>query len=215
MKHKQGPCCREAANHQLPIPVASWIIWIASTEESSSLRQNVMQTRSSICSIILNDLVTQYTCSLNGISHPHWLLPWSHHCSHMCIPVHSPWRPAYIYVVQTSLVILTMAGHFPDRPHIYTYKGVKSNSAIKLYIKKFVFIINPKQFRSELHIHFEVTCHNTFSKFALCPLPFCFLPNCYEPLRQMDSSMWLIRLHTTDETLFLTGRALVRQHAMH
>ena len=33
----------------------------------------------------------------------------------MCIPVHSPWLPGYISVVQTILVALTMAGLFPDR----------------------------------------------------------------------------------------------------
>ena len=40
---------------------------------------------------------------------PHWRVQWSCHCSHMCIPVHSPWLPGFI-------VILTMAGLFPDRP---------------------------------------------------------------------------------------------------
>ena len=33
----------EAANHQLPIAAAFWIIWIVSAEECSSLSQNVMQ----------------------------------------------------------------------------------------------------------------------------------------------------------------------------
>ena len=36
----------------------------------------------------------------------------------MRIPVHSPWLPGYMNVVQTVLVSLTMAGLFPDRPHI-------------------------------------------------------------------------------------------------
>ena len=34
----------------------------------------------------------------------------------MCIPVHSPWQPGYINVTQAILIILTMAGLFPDRP---------------------------------------------------------------------------------------------------
>ena len=34
------------------------------------------------------------------------------HCSHMLISVHSPWLPGYIDVMQTILVILTMAGLF-------------------------------------------------------------------------------------------------------
>ena len=33
------------------------------------------------------------------------------------IPVHSPWLPVYIDVPQTVLLILTMAGLFPYRPH--------------------------------------------------------------------------------------------------
>ena len=36
----------------------------------------------------------------------------------MCILVHSPWLPGYTDVVQTVLVILTMAGLFLDRPLI-------------------------------------------------------------------------------------------------
>ena len=61
---------------------------------------------------------TQYTCSLIGIYRPHWLAQWSCHCSCMCIPVHFPWLPGYISVMQTISVILTMAGLFPDRLHI-------------------------------------------------------------------------------------------------
>ena len=37
--------------------------------------------------------------------------------SSVCIPVHSPWLPGYINVVQTLLIILTMTGLFLDRPH--------------------------------------------------------------------------------------------------
>ena len=37
-------------------------------------------------------------------------------CSCMCVPVHSPWLPGYISVMLTILIILTMAGLFPDRP---------------------------------------------------------------------------------------------------
>ena len=62
---------------------------------------------------------TQYTCSLNSIYHPHWLAQWSCYCSCMCIPGYSPWLPGYIYVMQTILIILTMAVLFPDRSLIY------------------------------------------------------------------------------------------------
>ena len=36
----------------------------------------------------------------------------------ICIPVHSPWLPGYIDVSQIILIILRMAGLFPDRPDI-------------------------------------------------------------------------------------------------
>ena len=79
-------------------------------------------------SVILTVMATQYICSLNSVYHLCWLVQWSH-CSHMCIPVHSPWLPSYIDVAQTILIIilylkcnnitLTMAGLFPDRPQYY------------------------------------------------------------------------------------------------
>ena len=41
--HEWVCCCEEAANHQLPIAAAFWIIWIVSTEECSVLTQNWRQ----------------------------------------------------------------------------------------------------------------------------------------------------------------------------
>ena len=114
--HEWACCHEEAANHQLPTASAFWIIWIVSFEECSSLMQNLMQIHCSICSVILNAMATQYTGSLIGVYHPHWLVQWSHHCSCMCIPVHSPWLSPYIDASQMVLIILTMAGLFPDRP---------------------------------------------------------------------------------------------------
>ena len=52
--------------------------------------QNLMQIHCSTCSVILNAMATQCTCSLNGVYCPHWLVQWSCHCSYMRIPVHSP-----------------------------------------------------------------------------------------------------------------------------
>ena len=121
MRHEQACCHDGAANHQLLITLASWIIQIVSTEECSSLMQNLMQILCSTCSVIFNVTATQYTCSFNSVYCPHWLIQWSHHCSHMCIPVHCPWLRGYIDVVQTILVILTMAGLFLDRTCIYIY----------------------------------------------------------------------------------------------
>ena len=104
---EQAFCHCEAAN-QSPVSV----------EEYSSFIQNLMQIHCSTCSVILNVTATQYTCSLNGVYRPHWLVQWSCHCSHKHIPVLSPWLPSYIGVVQTIVVILTMVGLFPGRPHI-------------------------------------------------------------------------------------------------
>ena len=119
--HEWAHCHDEAANHQLPIPVAFWIIQIVSTEECSRLMQNVMQILCSACSVFLNVMAPQYTCSLSGIYHPQWLMQWSCHCSCVCIPVHSPWLPGYIDVMQTVFIILTMAGLLQDRPGILPF----------------------------------------------------------------------------------------------
>ena len=89
----------EAANHQLPTAVAFWIIQIVSTQECSSLMQNLMQIRCSTYSVTLNAMATQCTCSLNSIYHPHWRVQWSHRCSRVCIPVHCPWLPGCIDVL--------------------------------------------------------------------------------------------------------------------
>ena len=99
MIHEQAHYRGDAVNEQLPIAVAFWIIWIVSVEECSSLAQNMMQACCSTHSVILNMTATQYTGSLNGVYHPHWLVQWSHHCSHMCIPVHSPWLLGYIDIM--------------------------------------------------------------------------------------------------------------------
>ena len=101
----------EAASAQLPIAAVFWIIPIVSMEECSSLKQNLIQICFSTHAVILNAMATEYTCSLNGIYHPHWLVHWRPRCSHMNIPVHSPWLPRYIDV-QTILVILTTVDHF-------------------------------------------------------------------------------------------------------
>ena len=113
--HEQTSCHDEASDHRLPIAVAFWIIQIVSMEERSSLKQNLMQICCLTGSVILNVTATQYTCSLKGIYHPHWLVQWSRHCSHMRIPAHSPWLPGYIDVTQIILVILKVVGLFLDR----------------------------------------------------------------------------------------------------
>ena len=49
MNHERVCCHDEAANHQLPIAAAFWIIGIVSAEECSSLTQNLMQIHCSTC----------------------------------------------------------------------------------------------------------------------------------------------------------------------
>ena len=71
-------------------------------------------------SVILNATATQCTRSLSSIYRPPWRVQWSHHCSHVHIPIHSPWLPRYIDVAQTVLTVLTMARLFPDRPCLVT-----------------------------------------------------------------------------------------------
>ena len=52
--HERVHCCDEAANHQLPIAVAFWIIQIVPAGECSNLTQNLMQIHCSTNSVILN-----------------------------------------------------------------------------------------------------------------------------------------------------------------
>ena len=137
-------CCRdEGANHQLPIAGAFWIIQIVSTEECSSVMQNLMQICCSTHSVILNVTATQYTRSLSGVYRPHWLVLWSHRCSCTCTPVHSPCLPSYIDVPQTILVILTVAKLFPHRPRILKNEtaGSYSNSIFNFWDTSVLFSI--------------------------------------------------------------------------
>ena len=71
--HEWARCCDEVANHQLSIAIMFCISHIVSMEECSSLTQNLMQICCCTCVVILNVTATQYTCSLSGIYHPHWL----------------------------------------------------------------------------------------------------------------------------------------------
>ena len=66
--HEQACCCDEAASHQLPIAMAFCTMLIVFVEECSSLTQNLMQIHCSTFSVILNAMITQYTCSVDGVS---------------------------------------------------------------------------------------------------------------------------------------------------
>ena len=93
---EQARCRDEAASHQLLRASAFWNIRIVSVEECPSLMQNLIQSHCSTHSVILNVKPTQDTCSLNGVYCLQWPVQWSRHCSHMHIPVHSPWLSDYI-----------------------------------------------------------------------------------------------------------------------
>ena len=97
-------------------------------------------------SVILNVTATQYTHSLNSISHPHWLVQWGRHCSHVLIPVHSPWLPGYIDVMQAILVILTMTRLFPDwAHHVHTkFHSIPWHRPICLFVFLTYVFINIK-----------------------------------------------------------------------
>ena len=112
-------CCDEAANHQLPIASAFWIIRISSAEECSSLTQKLMQVH----------------CS----SQSFWMWrPTAHMLTQRCLP------PPLTSRVKSSLIMhahsspLSLVARFqhccinhfhyinngwifPDRPHICTY----------------------------------------------------------------------------------------------
>ena len=123
--YEWGHCCDEAANHQLLIAV--------SMEECSSLMQNLVEVHCSTRSVILNAMATEYISSFNWVYRPHWLVQWSHHCSCMHIPGHSPWLPDCIKVTQTILIILAMAALFPDRPHHILFFILSLCSSIVTY----------------------------------------------------------------------------------
>ena len=78
--HERVHCCDEAANDQLPIVVAFWIIWIVSVEECSSLMQNLSRFVALLAQSFWMWRPHSYTCSLKGVYHPHWL-QWSCPCS--------------------------------------------------------------------------------------------------------------------------------------
>ena len=72
--HEWVRCHDEAANHQLPIAAGFWILQIVSVKECSRLTQNLMQICCSTLPVIFNVMATQYTCSLNSVYCPQWLV---------------------------------------------------------------------------------------------------------------------------------------------
>ena len=145
---EQECCLDKAANHQLPIAAAFWIIWIVFVEECSSLMQICCSTHS----VILNAVATQYTCSLNSVYCSHWLVQWSHHFSCMCILVHSLWLPCYTDV----LIILSMAVLFLDRSCIYINSFSKQKTEKMFYLKIYIILQSNEKFTHFLLIFLVV-----------------------------------------------------------
>ena len=100
-------------------PKAFRIIRIVSMEECASLTQfdadSLLYSLSHFeCDGHIGHMVSQQCL-------PPTLIQWSRHCSHVHILAHSPWLSGYIDVVQTLLIILTMAGLFLNRPRTSHY----------------------------------------------------------------------------------------------
>ena len=114
-------------------PGAFWLIPIVSVEECSSFTQNWIQICCSTCSVILNAVATRHTPppSLTGTVKLSLFT--------MHIPSHSPWLPRYINVVQTILVILTMAGLFLDKPCM-----LRTDLSTFCILSHLIIIITPK-----------------------------------------------------------------------
>ena len=122
----------KSANHRLSIAVAFCIIQVVSAVKFSSLMHNLMQIHCSTHSVLLNVRATQYTCSLSGVYSPQWPVQWSHHCSCMCVPVHSPWLPGNINALQTILILVTVA-------------AFSSEQSTKFWVLKYLWVWSPVQ----------------------------------------------------------------------
>ena len=86
-----------------------------------------------------------------------WPLQWSRHCSCMCIPIHSPWLPGYINVMQTVFITLIRAGLFLDffsplrmnliftiySEYIYSY----------LYMYRFIYLYIYRYISIDLYVY--------------------------------------------------------------
>ena len=92
-------CHDEAANQQLPIAGAFWIIQIVSMEECSRWMQNLMQIHGSTCSFLMQQPHSTHAHSSESTTPTDWLVQWSCHCSRMRVPVHSPWLPGYVMLL--------------------------------------------------------------------------------------------------------------------
>ena len=138
MMHEWACCLDEAANH-LPVVHSCSHLNHPNTFCRGMFRLNAtLDAAPLLFSVILNVKTTRYTCSLNSIYWPHWLVQWSSHWSCMCIPVHSSWLPGYMDVTKTILIILTIVGVFLERPHIYSLYYYINYNIVQMKIYHFI-----------------------------------------------------------------------------
>ena len=117
MMHEWARCHDKAGNHQLPIASAFWIIGIVS--EGGMFKLNAEFDEDSLLCLLSHFECDGHTVHMltQGCLPPQLTSTvWCCHCPCMHIPVHSPWLPRYLDIMQTILVILTMVGLFADKP---------------------------------------------------------------------------------------------------
>ena len=114
--HERACCQNEAANHQLSIAAAFWII---QSFHGGPFELNAKSDANALLYSFSHFECNGHTVQTLTQQHPppHWLIQWSCHCSRMGIPIHSQ-LPCCTDVAKTLLIILTTAGIFSDRPHI-------------------------------------------------------------------------------------------------
>ena len=100
-------CCDEVANHRLPTAVAFGIIGIVSAEGCSSLSKTSCRFIAQLTQSFWMWWLQNKHAHTRASTTPKWLAQWSGHCSHTRIPVHFPWLPGYMDVIQNILIILT------------------------------------------------------------------------------------------------------------
>ena len=119
--HEWARCCDEAANHQLSISCGL-------LNHLNSFHRGMCKLPGKFDTDSLLYLLSRF--EFNG--HTVHMLPLQHlppplistvksslFTSHMHVPVHCPWAPGYGDIVQTLLVILTIAGLSPHRPYTH------------------------------------------------------------------------------------------------
>ena len=112
LMHYQVCCHDEAANHQVPIAAAFYIIPIVSAEEYSNLTQNLIQNHCSTHSVILRDDHTV-----------HMLIQW-----HLLPPLTSTVKSLLFIHVHSSPLYLTARLHWCGASHSHYINNDKTFS---------------------------------------------------------------------------------------